>query len=177
MALAGALLLVVAFFTFRKGRQLRREEQSQAARAAVPALAALLAGTAIFLSSCSAGPAPIQVGKDNCDFCRMGIADARFGAEVMNKKGKAWKFDDVHCLLGFLKEGSLKADDIRDVYFTRFDGDHALLASGKALLLQSEALHSPMGGNVAAFAERADLDSAMQQFGGQEISWDALRQQ
>jgi copper chaperone NosL len=137
---------------------------------AAPLFAMILA-----ISSCSSGPMPIQVGRDNCDFCKMGIADARFGAEVVSKKGKVWKFDDEHCLISFLKEGSLKKEDINDVYFVRFDGGHELLPSGKAVLLQSEALHSPMGGNIAAFGDKADFEHAKQQMSGNEIRWEDIK--
>lgn len=172
MALAGVLMVLVLFFVMRDKSAKGSKVRSAGPVAAVTSIAA---GLTLFLSACSSGPVPIRVGSDNCDYCKMGIADARFGAEVVNKKGKAWKFDDVHCLVGFLKDGGLKAGDIRDVYFTRFDGDHALLPSGKALLLQSEELRSPMGGNIAAFADQPALDQTMQQLGGKAISWESLQ--
>jgi copper chaperone NosL len=162
MAGAGVALAFCAMLTLLK--------RKPKAIGAAPLLALLLS-----FSSCSSGPVPIQVGRDNCDFCKMGIADARFGAEVVSKKGKAWKFDDVHCLIAFLKEGSLKTADIKDVYFVRFDGGHELIPSAKAPLLQSEALHSPMGGNVAAFNDKSTLDNSAQQMGGKEISWNELK--
>lgn len=162
MAAAGVLLAVAVWFSYWKITR---------AHKGVATLIIAIIG----LSSCNAAPVPIKVGSDNCDFCKMGIADARFGAEVLNKKGKAWKFDDVHCLISFLKEGTLKGGDVKDVYFVRFDDGHELLPSGKALLLQGEGIHSPMGGNVAAFADKNGLSTAMQQLGGKEVKWEELK--
>ncbi|MBS1614604.1 MAG: nitrous oxide reductase accessory protein NosL [Bacteroidetes bacterium] len=174
MALAGLLLAVAVFFAFRKraSNVLPKQSSKKQTLSAAAGLISIL----IFFSSCQNGPTPIQVGKDNCNFCKMGIADARFGAEVVSKKGKAWKFDDVHCLLGFLKEGSLKAEEIKEVYLTRYDGDHKLMPAEKSFLLHSENLRSPMGGNVAAFENTQSVQAAEQEFGGESISWENLRQ-
>lgn len=160
MAFAGVLLAVCVWFSFWRIAKVKT--------------VAVLVLSVFLLSSCSSGPVPIKVGTDNCDYCKMGVADARFGAEVLNKKGKAWKFDDVHCIQAFLKEGQLKAEEVEAIYFVRFDGAHELLNSEKALLLQSEALHSPMGSNVAAFADKESLESAVQQFEGKEVKWAEL---
>jgi copper chaperone NosL len=163
MAGAGVLLAMAVWFSFWNITR-------------VHTAAAMLIVTTLMLSSCSSGPVPIKVGTDNCDYCKMGVADARFGAEVLNDKGKAWKFDDVHCLISFLKQGTPDIANIKDVYFVRFDGNHELLSSEKALLLQGEALHSPMGGNVAALADKAGLDKTEQELGGKQVNWSDLKQ-
>ena len=58
----------------------------------------------LLLSSCSAGPVPLKPGTDNCEFCKMTISDIRYGAEIITKKGKIFKFDDPQCAISFLKE-------------------------------------------------------------------------
>ena len=62
-----------------------------------------------FITSCTTKPQPIKMG-DACDFCIMGVADNRFGAELITKKGKIYKFDDIHCLIGFIKEKAVPKD-------------------------------------------------------------------
>jgi copper chaperone NosL len=161
MAAAGALLVLCTIVSLRKGRAL-----------ASTTSAAL---TLLMLSSCRNGPQPIKLNEDNCQSCRMSISDARFGAEVVSRKGKVWKFDDTHCLLEFLKGSELKKEDIRQVYFVRFDGNHELLPAKNAFLLQSEALHSPMAGNIAAFSGKQDLELASKEVGGKEITWQEIR--
>ena len=162
MAGAGLVMALCIFFIWREGRRSPTH---------IAALAFLFMG----LSSCSTGPVPLKAGADACHFCKMTITDVRFGAEALNKKGKAWKFDDLHCISAFLKTGELKREDLKEVYFTRYDGDHGLLPGDKALLLQSEKLRSPMGSNVAAFADQKGLDEAIRQFGGTAVRWEDLK--
>ena len=127
--------------------------------------------------SCSRLPEPLLLGTDNCYFCKMTISDARFGAELLTKKGKVYKFDDVHCVLSYLKTKDVPAKNIQDVYLTDFCGSHVLLAASGALLLKSNALRSPMGGNVAAFNNADSLKLVQQQFSGEIIGWNVLIQQ
>ncbi len=163
MTAVGVALALCTFLVWRSARKRRPLASGNLV---------LLAGMGLLLSGCSREPVPIKIGQDACDFCRMSIVDARFGAEALNKNGKAWKFDDPQCLMDFLNEGAqLPAENLAEVYFMRFDGEHELLAGKEALLLQSEELDAPMGGNIAAFANKEDLQKAQAQFGGSQTSW------
>jgi copper chaperone NosL len=104
----------------------------------------------VVLSSCSTGPQAIKVGVDACSFCKMGIADNRFGGEIITKKGKIFKFDDMHCLLQFRKDHVINLADIKETYLVNFDEPHEFIEAQKASLLKSTQLRSPMGGNIAA---------------------------
>ena len=64
--------------------------------------------------SCNSGPQPIKLGQDACSFCKMSIADNHFGAEIMTKKGKVYKFDDMHCIAGFMKANTIDNNDIKE---------------------------------------------------------------
>ena len=86
----------------------------------------------------------------------MTFADNKFGGEIITKKNKIYKFDDIHCLLSFKKSNSVNAEDVKEIYLVRYDGTHEFVEASKACLLKSDELHSPMGGNIAAFAS---LDS------------------
>jgi len=48
------------------------------------------------------GPVAIEYGQDICAFCKMIIADPRFGAEVITKTGKVYKFDSVECMVAHI---------------------------------------------------------------------------
>lgn len=138
----------------------------------VAALAMLF--VTITFTSCSVKPEPIQLGKDNCYFCKMTASDPRFGAEIITNKGKIYKFDDVHCLLAFLKDGAVPSKEIKDVYFVKFEGDHGFVKSGEASLLKSDNLHSPMNGNVAAFANADSMRETMSLLKGTRVTWKEL---
>ncbi len=108
------------------------------------------------ISSCNDGPQPIQVGKDACSFCKMGVADKHFGAELLTKKGKIYKFDDLDCMIGFLKDRS-STSDVQKMYVVNYEQPHELLDLEHAFLLKSETLRSPMGSNIAGFATQKQL--------------------
>ncbi|HVY74547.1 MAG TPA: nitrous oxide reductase accessory protein NosL, partial [Puia sp.] len=128
----------------------------------------------LFISGCSSGPAPIQYGRDNCDFCKMGFEDKRSGAELITDKGKQYKFDDVHCLLGFLKENGVKRETVKDIYFVDFTDEHDFVNAENALLLKSDSLHTPMNGNVVAFKNADSAKKYQQDLNGQLIKWEDL---
>ncbi|HRI20926.1 MAG TPA: nitrous oxide reductase accessory protein NosL [Panacibacter sp.] len=138
--------------------------------------AAMLSSLFILLlfCACSKGPQPLQLGKDNCDFCQMTVSDARFGAEIVTIKGKVFKFDDMHCILTYIKSGILDEKDIKDIYLVDFSGTHELKNRYQMFLLKSDDLRSPMGGNIAAFSSRDSLSAVMNSFKGQEIQWDNI---
>ena len=128
----------------------------------------------LVLISCSTAPEPITLGKDSCSFCKMGIADKHFGAEIMTKKGKVFKFDDMHCVLGFLKANTINNKDIKETYLVNFNEPHDFLIASKAFLLKSEELKSPMGGDIAAFSDDKQLQEALQKFKGEVVTWTSL---
>jgi copper chaperone NosL len=126
------------------------------------------------LSSCTSGPVPIKTGIDNCYFCKMTISDVRFGAELVTKKGKVYTFDDVHCLLSYLNTKDTDPGNIKDYYLTNYAGAHQLINVNAAFLLKSEALRSPMGGNVAAFDHTDSLVTVQKRFPGNTLTWSDL---
>ncbi len=126
------------------------------------------------LLSCNSGPEPIRLGKDACSFCKMSIADKRFGAEVITKKGKVFKFDDMHCVLAFMKAKTVDQNDIKETWLVNFEEPHNFIEVQKAFLLKSAELHSPMGGNVAAFDDENKLKATMEKVKGERKTWNAL---
>ena len=128
------------------------------------------------LASCSSGPQPIKLGEEPCAFCKMTISDNRFGAEIITKKGRIYKFDDTHCVLGFMKSNTISSDDIKDTYLVNFDEPHNFVDAHKAFLLKSSELRSPMGGNIGAFDEKIKMETANSGIKGQGVvvTWDEL---
>ncbi len=126
------------------------------------------------LTSCNTNPEPINVGKDNCNYCKMTISDARFGVEVISKKGKIFKFDDVKCMLGFIEQDTLFKAKIKDIYVTNYLLPSQLINTKQAYLLHSIEFRSPMGGNVSAFDNVESLNKINTEFKGSLIKWEML---
>jgi copper chaperone NosL len=162
----GLLLLIVLI------REYRRKEKERPLLNKNEVVVSIL--LLFVLPSCSEGPQPIKIGADACSFCKMSIADNRFGGEIITKKGKIFKFDDMHCLLQFRKENVINLEDIKAIYLVNFDEPHNFIEAPMASLLKSNQLRSPMGGNVAVFSSEAKLKKAAAQFQGDETTWSAL---
>ncbi len=128
----------------------------------------------VFFTSCTVEKDPIIVGKDNCDYCKMTISDARFGAEIVTKKGKIFKYDEGQCLLSDIEEGAVKEEDVKDIYLTDFCQKHELINQENALLLKSEEFKSPMGGNVAAFSVKDSMIHYKNTLNAEEVNWSSL---
>lgn len=163
---AGVLLLAVVVYEWRRNKR---------ASSAIGIQMLMVGMLTVTLGSCSTDPQPLRLGRDNCDQCKMTISDQRFGAEIVSKKGKVFKFDDSHCVLAYLNEKKIDKDQVAGVYFTHFLAPHELLKAEQTYFLQSPALKSPMNGNVAAFANEDSLHAMISQYYGNKISWEDLQ--
>ena len=123
--------------------------------------------------SCNNGPQPIKPGTDACDFCKMPIADRNFGAEIITNKGKVYKFDDTYCLAIFRRK-NIDSNIVKHVYFVNFLDPHNFIDADHVFLLESNDLHSPMGGNTAAFENEKALKITQQKVRGNEITLQEL---
>jgi copper chaperone NosL len=160
----GAVLLFCVVMEWRRVIKLKRVF-------ALPFLALL------FFSSCSSGPQAISYGVDNCYFCKMTISDQRFAAEVLTKKGRVYKFDDIHCMLTFLRSNVIDKEQVADVYLTDYTGDHKLINAKDAMMLKAEDLRSPMGGNMAAFSNHDSITTVKKKYPGSSLNWNELYKQ
>lgn len=127
-----------------------------------------------FLVSCSAQPEPLKIGQDVCQLCKMGIADARFGGEVLTKKGKVFKFDDIGCMIRFIKSGGVEQKDIGQTVVINYEKQNDFINTGKAVFLIGESIKSPMNFNVAAFSNAEAANKFIK--GGTTLSWNELYQ-
>jgi copper chaperone NosL len=123
---------------------------------------------------CSSGPETIRFGKDGCDHCKMTIMDKKSGGEIVTQKGKIYRFDDIRCIIDFINSGKVDKQDHGTVYLLDYIGNGNLLIASEAFLLKSESLHSPMGGNMAAFATEAARNKKMNELKGTSITWAEL---
>ncbi len=128
-----------------------------------------------FLVSCSAKPEPLKIGRDVCHLCKMGIADARFGAELISKKGKVFKFDDIGCMVNFIKAGSIGQKDISQTVVINYEKQNDFINTGKAVFVNSEMVKSPMGFNIAAFSDQQPVSTLFPN--GKILSWNEVYQQ
>jgi copper chaperone NosL len=127
----------------------------------------------LLFSSCTTEPQPIVAGKDECHFCKMTVVDSRFATELITDKGKVFKFDDIICMSKFIKAGKVDENKMSRILLTDFS-DNSLIDAETAFILESNELHSPMGGNAAAFLLKDEAHNMQKEKGGEIIEWKTL---
>lgn len=127
--------------------------------------------------SCSTKPQPFEAGKDNCHFCKMGITDTRFGGELVTKKGKIYKFDDLICLANFLKAGGEEQNNISQTLTVLFDKPNEFIDVNKASFVVSPEIKSPMASNTAGFSNKSVAENfAKGKTQSSVINWEQILQ-
>lgn len=161
--IVGLLMVIVAYFEWKKAKAIRNRY-----------VTALLFPIVMMMQGCSNDPQPIAFGKDACHFCKMIISERSFGAELVTVKGKVYKFDDTHCIISFLKSGTLKETDKPEVYLVDYAQKEKLIPSSKAFLLQGDAIRGPMAGNTAAFETASSMQEFQQKWNAHQVKWNDL---
>jgi copper chaperone NosL len=168
VGITATLLLVCSWFFCAAKPGGKQAVSNTTAKAAVAACGLLVLSA---LTSCTAGPEPIRYGKDDCSYCKMTCTYKRFGSEIVTKKGKTYKFDDLVCMVKFLQAGSVPDDQVARLISTDFNHPGTFVDVKKAFFLKGDAFKSPMRGDVATFSTPADRDGVKSQAGGIAMDW------
>jgi copper chaperone NosL len=116
-------------------------------------------------------PAEVHLGVEECAHCSMMISDRRFATQVLNTNGRSWKFDSIECLRAFMQAGTLHRDELHSAWVTDAN-DEGWVRAEAAVYLQSDAVRSPMGGGLLAFAAAPAAHAAREDAGGGSVmSW------
>jgi copper chaperone NosL len=132
------------------------------------AVAVALVGAGVG-QGCTPRPDPIRYGQDACQFCKMTLVDQRFAAEVVTKKGRSFKFDDLACLVKHAKAEGWADTDLPLVLVADYAHPGTLLDARAAVFVPNDSLRSPMRGDVAAFARTADAPAGAKTYRFGEI--------
>jgi copper chaperone NosL len=134
----------------------------------------LLLFACLTLASCSREYEPITYGEEACAHCRMTIVDDRFAAEIVDKKGKVFKFDDIQCMKQYITENNKEGKNLLFVEDYLKKNNSAIDATN-AIYLQHEFFSSPMNGNYAAFESEKDAQHLKDSLGIAPIAWNNLK--
>lgn len=159
----GLLMVIVAYSEWKKAKTKRNRY-----------VTALLIPAVMMMQGCSNDPQPIAFGKDACHFCKMIISERSFGAELVTAKGKVYQFDDTHCIISFLKSGTLKETDNAVVYLVDYAQKEKLIPAASAFLLQGDAIRGPMAGNVAAFETISSMQEFQKTWNVNQVKWNDI---
>lgn len=164
------IFFIIWFLEWRKNRKRNTMVQSKKI-----ATAFITFFTLASLVGCNPKPEKIVIGTDNCAECRMTIMDARFGGEIVTKRGKVYKFDDVHCVALFLERRGVELSDIHQTLFVDYNNPNDLINVKSAEFVVSSQFKSPMGGNAAAFKNEAAAKKKTAEIAGSKATdWATL---
>jgi copper chaperone NosL len=108
-------------------------------------------------------PAAIEAN-DMCAFCRMSISEKQYAAELIDRDGEVFKFDDIGCMANFRKEkkndGSIRATFVMD--FERREW----LRADDAFYVRSAELKTPMSGGIVALKDESNAQATAAKYQG-----------
>jgi copper chaperone NosL len=126
------------------------------------------------LSACKPAFEPINYGHDACMHCKMTILDKRYAAEILTKKGRTYKFDDIACLRKYIKEENLTETDLMIFVADYNNPDNNFLDARAVVYLHSEIFKSPMNGDFAAFSTAQNATPLKDSLHIGLLTWDNL---
>lgn len=135
----------------------------------------LIALLSVFLFSCNVAPQPITYGTDACHFCNMTIVDRQHASQLVNSKGKAYKFDAIECMVHSLQD-EFKPEEIALFLVADFNKPGEWLDANSASFLVSEQIASPMGANLSAFEDQDVAQKMLEKFTGKRYSWKEIQE-
>lgn len=121
------------------------------------------------LFGCTIEPVPIEFGSDACHYCNMTIVDPQHAAEVVTKKGRAYKFDAIECMLNHMK--TIDTAEIELFLITDFYEPGKLINAVDATYIISAEIPSPMGAFLSASQNYEKMEALRSTHGGQLFNW------
>lgn len=130
---------------------------------------------ALFLTACGSGPAEIQYGHDECEYCRMIISEPNFATQLRTDKSMVYKFDSIECLAAFEVRGeTVTSNNIAERWVPDFETRNWVDA-GHAYYLHSETLRSPMGLFLSAFETEENAEEHKRNYRGQILDYTEVK--
>jgi len=126
----------------------------------------------LLIFACNIQPQDINYGEDACHFCRMTIVDKQHAAEIVTKKGKAFKFDASECMINHLAE--IDSTTVGLFLINDFNSPGELIDATNATFIISKNLPSPMGGFLSGVSSKEEAETLQKEKQGELYSWNEL---
>ncbi len=129
--------------------------------------------SALFVS-CNVSPQPIEYGSDACHFCNMTIVDRQHASQLVTKKGKAYKYDAIECMIHSLQD-DLKDTEMAFYLTSDFNQPGEMIDATKSTYLVSDQISSPMGANLSSFLNQKAAQDTRDKFTGELFTWEEIQ--
>ena len=125
-----------------------------------------------FLISCSVGPKPIVYNEDQCDSCKMLISDHRFGAELVTKKGRIYKYDAIECMVQTIVEKG--EEEYAYMMVTDYHHPGELISADLAKYIIEKERPSPMGAYLSAYSVETKIENLKTEPSASVMNWNQV---
>jgi len=128
----------------------------------------------LIITSCSVEPKEINYGTDHCHYCDMTVVSKTHASEYVTKKGKAFMFDAIECMVNEINDQQ-NEDGLAFVLVANYANPGELVDARKATFLISQEIKSPMGAYLSAFNSFDKAKSTQTEHGGDLYTWEELK--
>jgi len=131
--------------------------------------------SALILVSCGVKPKEIDYGNDHCHFCDMTVVDKTHASEYVTKKGKAFMFDAIECMVNEINKNQ-NEEDLVYILVADYENPGTLVDARESAFLISKEIKSPMGAYLSAFSNREIAKATQAKHGGSIYTWEELKE-
>ena len=133
----------------------------------------LIVGVAVFANCQKRTVEPVALApEDMCSYCKMAISEKQYAAELIDSDGQVLKFDDIGCLLSFIKKRSINVSGA-SLFVMDFD-QRQWIKADNAYYVRSPQLTTPMNGGIIAFKYQAKAQEAEGKYQGKLLHFEDL---
>jgi copper chaperone NosL len=104
----------------------------------------------------------------------MTVVDKTHSAQYVTKKGKAYSFDAIECMVNDLNKNN-NEDIMAFLLVADYSNPGNLVDAKTATYLISEKIKSPMGANLSAFETKEKAQATQKEYGGELYTWEQLK--
>ena len=112
----------------------------------------LIVGVAVFANCQKRTVEPVAIApEDMCSYCKMAISEKQYAAELIDGERQPFKFDDIGCMLNFVKKGSVNVS--ASSFFVMDFDERQWIKADNAYYVRSSDVTTPMNGGIIAFKD------------------------
>ncbi len=118
-------------------------------------------------------PRPAEIEEnDMCAQCKMAISQKQYAAEMVDRDGNVYKFDNLDCMVRYVSGHGLK--EKAAAWFVMDSDGKQWLDPRQAFLVKSASIPGPMGSGILAVKDQATAGDLAQRFAGQVLHFEDL---
>lgn len=128
----------------------------------------------VLIVGCNPKTQEIHYGVDACEFCKMTIVDPKWGAEIVTKKGRVYKFDVVECMVAYYLSKVKDTNEIHSLWTINFLQPKTFLEAKTAFYIRTREFQSPMGLNVISLKNKNEISKLPLKESYEILNWDSV---